>query len=677
MIEIKQDTDGFSIIHNQHEIIKHTQTKPCIYLGSAIGEFKDRKGIFKISETDKEGNWLTSFKIEKKNERTYKIILNNSQITFELIVQENENRLEITPTVDDDSLNRFKLRLCATKTEAIYGCGEQFSELNLRGKNVPIWIEEQGIGRGDPKFVTWILNTFSGVGGSWYNTYHAQPTFISSENYYCHFDSTYYSEFNFKAQDEHLLYVWGIPDKIYIGKYSDPLKTVENLTKILGRQPELPDWAYDGMWLAIQGKGGLNTVRSRLQKALDAGVVVKGIWSQDWQGIKQTAFGTQLFWDWKWDGGGRPIRFPNFPEFVDEMHKQGLKYFGYINSFLNIDGDLYKIAKEKNYCVKNSDGEDYLIYVTTFPAALIDLTNPAAYDWIKEIIKENLINEAHLDGWMSDFGEYLPPDAVLHSGISAEKFHNQYPIIWQKANYEAVKEAGKLGNIVYFTRSGYSHTSKYSTLVWGGDQIPTFSVTDGLASAIPAGLSLGVCGVGYHHTDIGGYTTFKPFFTRKKELFMRWAEHSTFTMFMRSHEGNQPENNIQFDSDDELLSHLAKMTKIHVHLKPYLQEISREYIEKGIPPMRALFLHYNHNPEVHKIKYQYLFGSDLLIAPVIKKGKTWWKVYIPGDEWTHIWTDEKYSKGWHKINAPIGQPPVFYRTNSKFKKVFNEIKSIQ
>jgi alpha-glucosidase len=145
---------------------------------------------------------------------------------------------------------------------------------------------------------------------------------------------------------------------------------------------------------------------------------------------------------------------------------------------------------------------------------------------------------------------------------------------------------------------------------------------------------------------------------------------------MRTHEGNQPENNVQFDSDEKVLAHIARMSQIHVHLKPYLQHISEEYQNTGISPMRPLFLHYEDDKEVHSIKYQYLFGRDLLVAPVIKEGKTEWKVYFPSNEWIHLWSEERFSKGWHKIDAPLGSPPVFYRKGSEFTELFQEIKDI-
>ena len=139
------------------------------------------------------------------------------------------------------------------------------------------------------------------------------------------------------------------------------------------------------------------------------------------------------------------------------------------------------------------------------------------------------------------------------SGNNPEIAHNQYPVLWDQANYEAVKEAGKLGEIVYFTRSGYSYSSRFTTAVWAGDQMVNWEYHDGLASVIPAALSLGLCGIGYHCSDIGGFTSLK-WIKRSKELFLRWVEQATFTMIMRTHESNRPEKCWQFDSDAETQS---------------------------------------------------------------------------------------------------------------------------
>ena len=171
---------------------------------------------------------------------------------------------------------------------------------------------------------------------------------------------------------------------------------------------------------------------------------------------------------------------------------------------------------------------------------------------------------------MADFGEYLPTDAVLYNGISAELAHNKWPALWARCNREAVDEAERDGlvpeeDIVYFMRAGSagsgcgSGSQRYCPLMWAGDQNVDWSEDDGLPSVIPAALSLGMSGHGLHHSDMGGYTTLYGM-KRSKELFMRWAELATFTAMMRGHEGNRPAENWQFDSDDETLSHLAAMS---------------------------------------------------------------------------------------------------------------------
>ncbi|MGA3715873.1 TIM-barrel domain-containing protein, partial [Escherichia coli] len=110
-------------------------------------------------------------------------------------------------------------------------------------------------------------------------------------------------------------------------------------------------------------------------------------------------------------------------------------------------------------------------------------------------------------GWMADFGEYLPTDTYLHNGVSAEIMHNAWPALWAKCNYEALEETGKLGEILFFMRAGSTGSQKYSTMMWAGDQNVDWSLDDGLASVVPAALSLAMTGHGLHHNDIGGYTT--------------------------------------------------------------------------------------------------------------------------------------------------------------------------
>ncbi len=669
MMEIKTFEEGFKLAIDGYILMHHTYKTPFLKIGKAEGKFQLNHGIYKIKEKIEEEIPLINYKIKNQSENNLIIDFssNDEKINLTIVFTENEGQIRIKPQTDL-SFNRSWFRFVSNEHEAFYGCGEQFSEVNLQGKKVPLWCQEQGVGRGDPLWFTFLANLlYDGVGGDHYTTYYPQPTLVSSKNYFCHVETTAYSIFNFRQKEVTELYFWDIPE-IIIGKYETASKTIGALATLLGKQSPLPDWMYDGIILGLQG--GKEVVNKKLQTAKEHGLPVSAVWCQDWEGKRETAFGRQLFWDWIY----APKLYPDLPGYIAELHEKGIKFLGYINCFLAIEGELYKEASKKELLVKNCNGEDYPVVTTTFPAVILDITNPETENWIKQVIKENLI-KVGLDGWMADYGEYLPTDAVLYSGESAETFHNRYPVEWARINKEALKEAEKLNDVVFFSRAGYSSTSQHSQLIWAGDQLVTFSKHDGLASCIPAGISLGICGIGNYHFDIGGYTTVGPF-KRSKEVFMRWVEFAAFTMVMRTHEGNRPDDNWQFDSDEETLNHLAKMTRVHVKLKTYLKSLVTEYSETGIPPFRACYIHYENDKNLHSMKYQYMLGRELLVAPIINKKRNKRKIYLPEDQWIHLWTSKEYEQGWVEVKAPIGQPPVFYRKNAskKWLELFESIK---
>lgn len=145
---------------------------------------------------------------------------------------------------------------------------------------------------------------------------------------------------------------------------------------------------------------------------------------------------------------------------------------------------------------------------------------------------------------------------------------------------------------------------------------------------------------------------------------------------MRTHEGNRPGDCWQFDSDEETLLHFARMVNIYIHLKPYIKAIVKENAEKGIPCMRMPYIHYENDKTLLNLKYQYLLGRDLMVAPVCEEGKTTWEVYLPDDTWVHVWSGKEFGQGTHEVNAPIGQIPVFYRKDSEYADLFAQIKNL-
>ena len=556
-------------------------------------------------------------------------------------------------------VNRYWLTFVTNPKEHIYGCGETYSELDLKGQNVRIWVaEHQNTGRISKKIIKEKLlgkHPDKKLSFDKYESYYAQPTFVSSDKYYVHCDINAYSEFDFTDAGKITLY-FQEPPVIITDSGQDFAEVSRKLTGLLGRQKALPDWLYDGVILGIQE--GTDVVDAKIKKAKEAGVPVVGVWCQDWSGCRRTGFGYQVMWNWEWD----QELYPGLDKKIAEWKEEGVRFLGYINPFIAIEKDLYAYASEHGYCVQDREGKDYLVTITTFPAAMVDFTNPEAYEWYKGLIKENMIGLG-MGGWMADFGEYLPIDAVLYSGEDPAIIHNQWPAIWAKMNQEAVAECGKEGQVFFFTRAGHTGTIAHSHMMWTGDQHVDWSIDDGLPAVIPATLSLAMSGYGIAHSDVGGYTTIMHM-RRSKELLLRWEEMNVFSPLFRTHEGNQPVNNVQFDDDEELLAQLAKCGRMHVALKDYLKGLVDEEISDGTPVMRPLFYHYD-EAEAYTEKTEYLLGRDLLVAPVYEEGAKSRTIYLPSDGWVNIFDGKEYAGGHMIVEAPIGKPPVFVRKDSK------------
>lgn len=636
-----------------------------VSIGSGENQFSMSRGSFKYKQKISGRRKLTLQNQEKTEEGyllTYVDPKGSSakeQVHQFAVTQQGSQIRLVYVGEEKPGVNRYWLTFVTNPKEHIYGCGETYSELDLKGQNVRIWVaEHQNTGRISKKIIKEKLlgkHPDKKLSFDKYESYYAQPTFVSSDKYYVHCDINAYSEFDFTDAGKITLY-FQEPPVIITDSGQDFAEVSRKLTGLLGRQKALPDWLYDGVILGIQE--GTDVVDAKIRKAKEAGVPVVGVWCQDWSGCRRTGFGYQVMWNWEWD----QELYPGLDKKIAEWKDEGVRFLGYINPFIAIEKDLYAYASEHGYCVRDREGKDYLVTITTFPAAMVDFTNPEAYEWYKGLIKENMIGLG-MGGWMADFGEYLPIDAVLYSGEDPAIIHNQWPAIWAKMNQEAVAECGKEGQVFFFTRAGHTGTIAHSHMMWTGDQHVDWSIDDGLPAVIPATLSLAMSGYGIAHSDVGGYTTIMHM-RRSKELLLRWEEMNVFSPLFRTHEGNQPVNNVQFDDDEELLAQLAKCGRMHVALKDYLKGLVDEEISDGTPVMRPLFYHYD-EAEAYTEKTEYLLGRDLLVAPVYEEGAKSRTIYLPSDGWVNIFDGKEYAGGHMIVEAPIGKPPVFVRKDSK------------
>lgn len=671
-MQFTEIAQGFTLCHEGKVLLRHTTAEPMAFVGRGQEKMEIYHGNFDIEDYVEERIPL-KYAVIHEDEVALSIQEGGSALLLIRLSYPSARAGVLRLFCQDDSLNRFWLRLPAEAEEKVWGCGEQMSYFNLRGRHFPLWTSEPGVGRDKTTEITFQSDAENRAGGDYYNTNYPQPTFVSSRYYACHMDTTAYADFDFRNPAFHELQAWTIPKAIEFYAGSSYLELIEILSLRFGRQPRLPEWIYQGVILGL--KGGEENTFSRAEHAMACGVPVAAVWSEDWAGVRMTSFGTRNFWDWQW---GRK-RYPHLDKKIKELRAKNVRFMAYVSPYLCSDGELFPIAEKKGLFALDGKGKTALVDFGEFYCGILDFTKQEACEWFKqEILQKNMIDFG-VSGWMADFGEYLPIDNVfLSNGVEAKFMHNAWPELWARVNAEAVAERGKTGEILFFMRAGFTGSQASCPMLWAGDQSVDFSRHDGLNTVICGALSSGILGNAYHHSDIGGYTSL--FGNRRtKELFERWTDMAAFTPMMRTHEGNRPSENFQFDQDAGTLAHLAHMTRIHNHLSPYMHALADEAAVKGYPLQRPLFVHFEQDKNTYDIQDAYLFGPDLLVAPVHKQGVQDWKVYLPaGATWVQLWNEQEICGGQSvTVPAPIGQTPAFYRKGSSWTSLFEEIKHIE
>lgn len=581
-------------------------------------------------------------------------------VTFDL----NASQARLAFKAHDSSLNRIWLKLKALADEKFWGGGEQMSYFNMRGRHFPLFTSEPGVGRDKSSAITFQADVTGKSGGDYYNTNYPQPTFISSRHYACHLKTNSYCALDFRYNSFLELESWAIPKTLEFYENSSFIGLVGQLSDRFGKPLPLPDWVHDGAIIGL--KEGEKSF-SRLAKIQSAGTHITGLWCEDWCGTRETSFGTRLFWDWRVN----LKRYPGLPERIKSLRDQGIRFLGYVNPYLAVNGALFKEAEQAGHFVRTQEGDVYLMDFGEFDCGILDFTSAAAVDWYADRVIGKEMLDLGLSGWMADFGEYLPVDVVLANGMSALEAHNLWPVLWAQVNEKALTLRGKSDDVLFFMRAGFTGIQAHNRLLWAGDQCVDFSRHDGLQTVICGALSSGLLGNPYYHSDIGGYTSLFGNI-RTPDLIMRWSELAAFTIVMRTHEGNRPRDNLQIDEDETVLSHFARMTKIFAALAPYRRAVSAEAVATGLPVQRPLFLHFEDDPECFNTQTSYLLGKELLVAPVIAPEIFEKDVYLPkGADWVHLWSNRLYEGGQSiVVDTPYGQPAVFYRAGSSYNSLF-------
>ncbi|MEM9071860.1 MAG: TIM-barrel domain-containing protein [Myxococcota bacterium] len=541
-----------------------------------------------------------------------------------------------------EALDSLALPLTCDADASFLGFGAQYELTNQRGEVFDLWVREQGVGRrGGPAWT---------VSGDRHHSYFPVPYFMDARGYGLVVDSDERTLVDLCATDPEIAWVEveNVRElRLRVLHGPTPRDVVRQLGDQYGRPEQPAEWAW-GPWIGIQG--GQDVVLAEADALEAADVPYTALWAQDWVGRQDI---TETFIDIVYHWVVDETLYPDLRGLVDELHRRDKHFLGYINPFVIEEREHFAPMQDAGLLIQSPEGGSYVFPTFKGDSSLPDLTNPDSAAFVRDFMV-SMLDDFDMDGWMADFGETLPPDAILSSGASAREEHNRYPLRWQTLNHELLRE--RRGNdYATFSRSGWLGSQGTAQIVWLGDQEADFEVFDGLPTVVPALINLGLSGVPYVTHDIAGYSGGPS----TKELFLRWTELGAFTPVMRTHEGLQALNNWSWNRDDETIAHFRRFGRIHEALLPEITAAAEEAARSSLPIVRHLLLAYPNDPNVIDLDDQYMFGDDLLVAPVLTEENAR-EVYLPEGEWFHVFTGERFEGGQTlTVDAPIGTPPVF------------------
>jgi alpha-glucosidase len=579
----------------------------------------------------------------------------------------------LTADVIDDEVSEFRLELSGPAADSIavgircdedgtfHGFGEQYNATNQRGEAFELLVNEQGNGRdGSP-----------GVSvGDEHTTYFPMPYYVDARGFGALFVTARRVDVDLCASDQDIAWIEVISGapvqwRVFLGPSG--LDVIRQLGDFVGRPTQPPVWAYN-LWMA--GQGGRDRVLAEVAALEAADVPVAAFWVQDWGGIRMNpdgGSGVQYVWS------ADELLYPSFASMVSDFHDQGYKFLAYVNPFIVDPSSVREVddparfagrfdsMDEMGLLLKDLEGDTYLDFaVPNIPQvdAHPDFSNPQTSNFISELLKD-IVRAYDVDGWMADFGEWVPINSVPQNGMDPVEARNTFPIDWQRANREALEDL-RGDDWVMFARAGFTGVQSVAQIHWTGDQETNWGKLDGFPTVVPAMLNLGLAGQPFVSHDIAGFTRSDSPST--KELFQRWTELGAFTPIMRTHDGADKLNNWRWNTDEETENHFRKFTYVHCALMNDFMMLAAEAEETGAPIVRHMMLVFPDDTETWNLSDQYMIGDSLLFAPVTEQGATSWSVYLPDGLWFDVWTGESVEGGRRiMVDAPIGSPPAFSR----------------
>ncbi len=374
----------------------------------------------------------------------------------------------------------------------------------------------------------------------------------------------------------------------------------------------------------------------------------------------------------------------NFPEaegMMRDLKAQGVKTLVISEPYVNTTSVSWPYLDQQGWLVRKR-GQERSFVISPFWArdvSLLDVTHPGAQAWLWSRLKTLI--QGGIDGLWTDLGEPETPvsDAQYHLG-SDRQVHNLYNLIWAKTIADGFARDFPDRRLINLSRAGCAGIQRYSVFSWSGDSSKTFA---GLRLQLPMLIGMASSGVPYFGSDVGGFTDVfdaddggaflspvrKHGFKTTPELFARWMQFGTFSPMLRPHSGEgQACEPFAFDERTEEIA--AAYVRLRYELLPFIYSYAHRTWTRGEALVRPLFFEWPDDPRTYRLDYEYLFGREMLVAPVFGQGEMSRDVYLPGgtgQAWADFWTDQLRSGGRTILaEAPPDRIPVFVRQPAIF-----------
>jgi len=449
-----------------------------------------------------------------------------------------------------------------------------------------------------------------------------------------------------------------------------PAEIMQHYADATGHAPEFPAWAA-GFWqckLRYRTQDELLSVaREYKRRGLPLSVIVIDFFHWSLQG------------DWRFD----PVAWPDPGAMVRELEEMGVKLMVSVWPAVNPLSENFEAMLERGLLIRTERGNPVLMdFQDNRPEGTVgvyyyDSTNPEARQFIWEQIREHYyqygIQTWWLDACEPEMYPMDPDNLRFHIG-NGLAVANAYPVLHERGFYENMRAEGQT-HILNLCRSAWAGSQHYGAAVWSGDINSTFKA---LQEQIRAGLNMALSGMPWWTTDIGGFYGGVPESPAFRELVVRWFQYSVFCPLFRLHGYRHATHdsglmlksggpNEAWSFGDEAYAIIKDLLFLRERLRPYIMEQMQLAHEKGIPPMRPLFFDFVEDETCASIDDQFLFGPDLLVAPILEAGVRQRELYLPaGTTWTDAWSGQTFEGGQRIVaDAPLERIPVYLRANAQ------------